>query len=280
MGLQGKRRILTAINTTMLLALGVLILTPFLFMILGSLTPPRDIFAHGLGLRLPENVTISNYEALFVVRDGIYWRFFFNSVFVTAVTTAAVLVFTSMTGYGLGQYVFKGRNFLIILLLCTMMVPGTILLLPIFRMLMTFGLIDTHAGIILPAMVPSFAIFFFRQFCVGLPKDFAEAARIDGAGETRIFTQIYVPMMMPAYGAMAILTGMGVWNDFLWPMIVLRTTEMLTIAPGLLMSMSPYGNQWDIIFAGSVMSVVPIVILFLFNQRAFIDGLTVGGVKG
>jgi len=185
-----------------------------------------------------------------------------------------------MTGYGLALYNFKGRNFLIILLLCTMMVPGTILLLPIFRMLMAFGFMDTYWGVILPGMVPSFAIFFFRQFCVGLPKDFAEAARIDGAGETRIFSQIYVPMMAPAYGAMAILTGMGVWNDFLWPMIVLRTTEMLTIAPGLLISMSPYGNQWDIIFAGSVMSVVPIVILFLFNQRAFIDGLTVGGVKG
>jgi len=280
MGLQGKRRILTALNTTILLALGLIILTPFLFMIIGSLTPPRDIFAHGLGLRFPENITLSNYEALFVVRDGIYWRFFFNSVFVTTATTMAVLVFTSMTGYGLGQYVFKGRNFLIFLLLCTLMVPGTILLLPIFRMLMEFGLIDTHAGIILPAMVPSMQIFFFRQFCVGLPKDFAEAARIDGAGESRIFTQIYVPMMMPAYGAMAILTGMGVWNDFLWPMIVLRSTEMLTIAPGLLISMSPYGNQWDIIFAGSVMSVVPIVILFLFNQKAFIDGLTVGGVKG
>jgi len=280
MGLKSKRQVLTAVNTTILLALGVIVLTPFLFMVISSVTPTRDIIARGLGLRLPENVTLSNFAALFVVRDGIYWRFFLNSVFVTTATTTAVLIFTSMTGYGLALYNFKGRNFLIVLLLCTMMVPGTILLLPIFRMLMAFGFMDTYWGVILPGMVPSFAIFFFRQFCVGLPKDFAEAARIDGAGETRIFTQIYVPMMAPAYGAMAILTGMGVWNDFLWPMIVLRTTEMLTIAPGLLLSMSPYGNQWDIIFAGSVMSVVPIVILFLFNQRAFIDGLTVGGVKG
>ncbi|MCL2249834.1 MAG: carbohydrate ABC transporter permease [Oscillospiraceae bacterium] len=280
MGLQGKRRILTTLNTTVLLILGLMILAPFLYMVIGSLTPPRDIFARGLGLRLPENVTLGNYEALWTNRDGIYWRFFFNSVFVTAATTTAVLIFTSMTGYGLALYTFRGRNFLVILLLCTMMVPGTILLLPIFRMLSAFGLMDTYWGVILPGMVPSFAIFFFRQFCVGLPKDFAEAARIDGAGETRIFTQIYVPMMSPAYGAMAILTGMGVWNDFLWPMIVLRTTTMLTLAPGLLISMSPYGNQWDIIFAGSVMSVLPIVILFLLNQRAFIDGLTVGGVKG
>jgi len=161
-----------------------------------------------------------------------------------------------------------------------MMVPGTILLLPLFRMLTAMNLMDTYYGVILPVMVPSFAVFFFRQFCVGLPRDFAEAARIDGAGETRIFTQIYVPMMSPAYGAMAILTGMGVWNDFLWPMVVLRTTTKFTIAPGLMMSITPYENSFDVLFAGSVMAVLPIVILFLLNQRAFIDGLTVGGVKG
>jgi len=280
MGLRNKRLVLTTINTTLLLALGFLVLAPFLFMLIGSLTPTRHIFAYGLSLRLPETISLENYRALWTNRDGIYWQFFLNSVYITSVTTCAVLVFTSMTGYGLAQYTFRGRNVLIIILLCTMMVPGTILLLPLFRMLTAMGLMDTYYGVILPVMVPSFAVFFFRQFCVGLPRDFAEAARIDGAGETRIFTQIYVPMMSPAYGAMAILTGMGVWNDFLWPMVVLRTTTKFTIAPGLMMSITPYENSFDVLFAGSVMAVLPIVILFLLNQRAFIDGLTVGGVKG
>jgi len=263
-----------------LFILGIVVLLPFVFMIVGSLTPPREIFAHGLSLRLPDNVSFDNYRALWTNRDGIYWRFFGNSVFVTTVTTTLVLVFTSMTGYGLSLFDFKGRNFLIVLLLCTMMVPGTILLLPLFRMMTAFGLMDNYFGVILPGMVPAFAVFFFRQFCMGLPKDFGEAARIDGAGEARIFVQIYVPTMAPAFGAMGILTGMGVWNDFLWPLVVLRTTRMFTLAPGLMTSITPYENSFDILFAGSVMSVVPIVLLFLFNQRAFIDGLTVGGVKG
>ncbi|MCL2015000.1 MAG: carbohydrate ABC transporter permease [Defluviitaleaceae bacterium] len=276
-----KRKIaLSTANFVLLFTLGVIILLPFVFMIVGALTPPREIFAQGLSLRLPAEVSLSNFQALWTNRGGIYWQFFANSLFVTAVSTGLVLVFTSMVGYGLAQYRFRGRNFLVMLLLCTMMVPGTILLLPLFRMMTAFNLMDTYAGVILPTMVPAFAIFFFRQFCVGLPNDFAESARIDGAGEARIFLQIYVPMMAPAFGAMGILTAMGVWNDFLWPLVVLRTTTMLTIAPGLMTSITPYQNSFDILFAGSVMSVVPIVIIFLFNQRAFIDGLTVGGVKG
>ena len=167
-----------------------------------------------------------------------------------------------------------------VLILCTMMIPGTILLLPLFRLITNMGLMDSYYGLILPAMVPAFSIFFFRQYCVGLPKEYMEAARIDGSGETMIFLRIYVPLMAPAFGAMAILQGMGIWNDFIWPMVVLRTTTNLTLAPGLMSSMTPYENSFDILFAGSVMSVLPIIALFLFNQRAFIDGLTVGGVKG
>jgi len=113
-----------------------------------------------------------------------------------------------------------------------------------------------------------------------LSKDYAEAARIDGCGEAMIFLRIYVPLMKPAFGAMGILTGMGVWNDFIWPMIVLRTTESLTLAPGLLSSITPHENSFDIVFAGSLMAVLPIIILFLLNQKAFIEGLTVGGIKG
>jgi len=139
------------------------------------------------------------------------------------------LIFTSMVGYGLGLYQFRGRNFFMALILCTMMIPETILLLSLFRMITDFGLMDTCASLILPAMVPSFSIFFFRQFCVGLPKEYMEATCIDGSGEAIIFLRIYVPLMVPAFGAMAILQGMGVWNDFIWPMVVLRTTTNLTL---------------------------------------------------
>ncbi|MCL2285874.1 MAG: carbohydrate ABC transporter permease [Firmicutes bacterium] len=276
-----KKHILFVANNLFLLGLGILVMLPFVFMLVASFTPTREIWQGGLGLRInPETVTLENFRALWTNRDGIYWRFFFNSVFVTTVNTILILIFTSMVGYGLAMYQFKGRNFLIILILCTMMIPGTILLLPLFRLLTTFRLMDSYVGLILPAMVPAFSSFFFRQFCIGLPKEYMEAARIDGSGEAAIFLRIYVPLMAPAFGAMAILQGMGIWNDFIWPMIVLRTTTSLTLAPGLMSSMTPYENSFDILFAGSVMSVIPIIILFLFNQRAFIGGLTVGGVKG
>jgi len=276
-----KSKISTTLTFIALLILGILVMLPFVLMIIAAFTPVRDIFAGGLSIRLNfETATFDNFRALFTNRNGIYWRFFANSIFVTVVNTILVLIFTSMVGYGLGQYQFKGRNFLVILLLCTMMVPGTILLLPIFRLITNLGLMDSYWGVILPAMVPAFAIFFFRQYCVGLPKDYAEAARIDGCGEAMIFLRIYVPLMKPAFGAMGILTGMGIWNDFIWPMIVLRTTESLTLAPGILSSITPHENSFDIVFAGSLMAVLPIILLFLFNQKAFIEGLTIGGVKG
>jgi len=278
---KAKNQFQTAITFIALLILGVLVMLPFVLMIVAAFTPVRDIFAGGLSIQLNlETATFDNFRALWTNRDGIYWRFFANSIFVTIVNTILVLIFTSMVGYGLGQYNFKGRNFIVMLLLCTMMVPGTILLLPIFRLITNLGLMDSYWGLILPAMVPAFAIFFFRQYCIGLPKDYAEAARIDGCGEAMIFLSIYVPLMKPAFGAMGILTGMGIWNDFIWPMIVLRTTESLTLAPGLLSSITPHENSFDIVFAGSLMAVLPIIILFLFNQKAFIEGLTVGGVKG
>lgn len=277
-----RRSALPYVNFTCLLVLGVLVLLPFVFMVIASFTPTHDVWRQGLGLRIdPDTMTLHNYQALWNNRDGIYWRFFFNSVFVTAVNTTAILIFTSMVGYGLGLYRFRGRNVIILLILCTMMIPNTILLLPLFQLISRFGLMDNYAGVIIPNMVPVFAIFFFRQFCVGLPKEYMEAARIDGCGEARIFLNIYTPLMRPAYGAMAILQGMGIWNDFIWPMIVLRTTTSLTLAPGLAsLIQNPYETDRAILFSGSIMSVLPIVVLFLFNQKAFIDGLTVGGVKG
>jgi len=281
MGVKNKRNLLKTLNFLLLLAVGILVMLPFVFMLVASFSPTREIWQGGLSFSINwETATVENFQALFTNRDGIYWRFFFNSVFVTTVNTIMILIFTSMVGYGLALYNFKGRNIIITMVLCTMMVPFTILLLPMFRLITAFGLMDTFRGLILPTMVPAFSIFFFRQFCVGLPKEYMEAARIDGSGEAKIFLKIYVPMMTPAFGAMAILQGMHVWNDFIWPMVVLRTQTNLTLAPGLMASMTPYENSYDILFAGSVMSVLPIVALFLLNQRAFIDGLTVGGLKG
>ena len=272
---------LKVINFSILALIGVLVMIPFLLMIVAAFTPSRYIFAQGLNLSIDfSQLTFGNFESLFTNRDGIYWRWYLNTFIITLITSILVLLFTSMVGYGLALYRFKGRTFIFLLVLVMMMVPGQILLIPLFRLMSMLGLMDTFAGVIFPGMVPAGTIFFFRQFCVGLPKDYAEAARIDGCGEARIFFQIYAPLMKPAFGAMTILTGLGVWNDFLWPLVILRSTENLTLAPGLLSAMTPHGNNYDLLFAGSLMAVIPIIVLFLLNQKSFIEGLTVGGVKG
>ncbi|MED4227173.1 carbohydrate ABC transporter permease [Neobacillus cucumis] len=276
-----RKRISSIITTVVLAIVGFLILIPFWFLLISSFKNSADIFGQGLNIHLDfSKMSFSNYGKLLTNNDGIFFTWFKNSALITIVQTLAVLALCSMVGYGLAQYRFKGRNFIFMLVLIMLMVPGDILLIPMYKLITNMGLMDTFAGVILPGVIPPATVFFFRQYAIGIPHDFAEAARIDGAGEFRIFFQIYAPMMKPAFGAMTIMTSMGAWNNFLWPLIVMRSDENLVIPAGLLTAMTPYGNNYDIVFSGSMMSIIPIIILFLFNQKSFISGMTIGGVKG
>lgn len=276
-----RKRISSIITTVVLAIVGFLILIPFWFLLISSFKNSADIFGQGLNIHLDfSKMSFSNYGKLLTNNGGIFFTWFKNSAMITIVQTLAVLALCSMVGYGLAQYRFKGRNFIFMLVLIMLMVPGDILLIPMYKLITNMGLMDTFAGVILPGVIPPATVFFFRQYAIGIPHDFAEAARIDGAGEFRIFFQIYAPMMKPAFGAMTIMTSMGAWNNFLWPLIVMRSDENLVIPAGLLTAMTPYGNNYDIVFSGSMMSIIPIIILFLFNQKSFISGMTIGGVKG
>jgi arabinosaccharide transport system permease protein len=205
----------------------------------------------------------------------------FKIIFIiTFLYTILSLFFSSLVGYGLAVYNFKGKRFLFFIVLLVMMVPVEILLLPLYKLMITLKLIDTYLGVVLPFAVSPFAIFFFRQYIIGLPKDLIEAARIDGCNEFKIFFRIIVPLMKPAFGAMFILQALTSWNSFVWPLIVLRTTENLTLPIGLASLITPYGNNYDMLMPGAVMSVIPVAIIFLLNQRAFIEGMTAGGIKG
>jgi arabinosaccharide transport system permease protein len=153
-------------------------------------------------------------------------------------------------------------------------------MLPLYRLLIAVKLINTYWGVILPFVVSPLGIFFFRQYASGLQRDYLDAGRIDGCTEYGLYFRIMAPLMTPAFGAMAILLSMRSWNDFVWPLIVLRTNQMFTIPIGLAGLMTPYGNNYDLLISGAVLAVVPIIILFAFNQRSFISGLTVGGIKG
>lgn len=261
--------------------LAVLALFPFYCLLLGSLKPTTELLRHGLNVKLqPELWSLENYKHLFTTEGSRYWYWYRNSVVLTTMQTVASLFFSAFVGYGLAIYQFKGRNLLFGLVLFTMMIPLEILILPLYKTMIFFRLINTYSGVILPFVVTPFAVFFFRQYALGLPKDLLDAARIDGCTEFGAYFRVMMPLMLPAFGAMAILQALFSWNSLLWPLIVLRTTEMFTLPIGLASLLSPYGNNYMMLMSGAVLSVLPILLLFLLFQRAFMAGLTIGAVKG
>jgi len=259
----------------------VMALFPLYYLLLASFRPSSEVFRSGMELTInPSRMTLHNYSYMLFGRDSIYLYWYRNSVLITVIYAAVALFFTSVVGYGLAVYSFRGRQLVFTLVLFLMMIPLEILMLPLYKLLIALRLINSYAGVILPFMLAPVGIFFFRQYAVGLPKDFMDAGRIDGSTEYGLFFRIMAPLMTPAYGAMGVLLAMREWNNFVWPLIVLRTNKMFTLPIGLAGLLTPYGNNYDLLFSGAVFAIVPIVVLFLFNQRAFISGLTAGGLKG
>lgn len=266
---------------TILVVIAVFCLAPFAFLLISSLRPGAEMIRNGITPSIDFSaLSLQNYWLLIDAKDGIYPIWYLNSAIITVVYTLLSLFLTSMVGYALAMYRFRGRNLIFTIVLIVMMIPLEILILPLYKLSVSTGLIDTYAGAVLPFVVAPTAVFFFRQYCLSLPKELMDAGRIDGCNEFRIFFQIMVPLMKPAFGAMAILQAMFSWNSFVWPLIVLRSNDMLTLPIGLNSLITPYGNNYDLLFPGAVMSVIPIIIVFIFNQKQFISGLTVGGVKG
>lgn len=264
-----------------MIVVGIFCLAPFFFLFFSSFRPGAEMIRNGITINLDfTSMNLENYKLLVTGKDGVYIHWYKNSVLITLLFTCFSLILTSMVGYGLAVYNFKFKNLIFVIVLIVMMVPVEILILPLFKLSVSLGMIDKYSGVILPFVVSPFAIFFFRQYAAGLPKEFLDAGRIDGCSEYGIFIKIMVPLMLPAFGAMTILQAMTSWNSFVWPLIVLRSNEMLTLPIGLQSLITPYGNNYDLLLSGAVMSVLPILIVFLFNQKAFISGLTIGGVKG
>ena len=203
-----------------------------------------------------------------------------NSLFLTIVTVVGTLIICYFVAYGLSMYNFRLQNFLFFLVIATMMVPFEILMLPLYQEIISMKLIDSTWGVILPGLCGASTIFFFRQYMQGLPKELLDAGRIDGATEYGICVRIMLPITKPAFASMAILTSMGAWNNLLWPMLVYRSPDKFTLPIGLNTLLTPYGNNYDVLIAGSMFSIIPVMIVFLAFQRYFIDGMTAGAVKG
>lgn len=276
-----KHTILTVLATGLMVITAIFMMLPFYFMFVSSLKPGEEIMRYGLSLKLDFGISsFSNYSALQTYREGIYWSWYKSSLITMVLQTVIGLFLGSMVGYGLAMYNFKGKGLIFSIVLVLLMIPFEILLLPLYRMLIWTKNVDTYFGVILPYLVPPFMVFFFRQYVSGLPHDLLEAGRIDGCTDYGIFFRIMIPIMIPAYGAMAILSCMNSWNNLLWPLIVLNTDRKFTIPIGMGTTITPYGNAYDVLMPGAVMAVAPIIIVYLFAQKTFMAGLTAGSVKG
>lgn len=260
----------------------LLTLFPVYALILSSFRPGRELMRYGVGLTtlVPTNLSLEMLKGLLTYRDGLYLVWYKNSLVISVLQMIVSLSLSSFVGYGLAVYRFKGRGFFLTLVIFVMMIPLQILILPLYSLMTTLGAMNTYWGVLLPFAVSPFAIFFFRQFAAGIPKDFLDAARLDGLGEFAIFFRLAPPLMAPAYAAMAILLAQQSWNGFLWPLIVMRTNDMFTLPLGLNSLLTPYGNNYDVLIAGASAASIPIVILFFIFQRYFISGLNAGGIKG
>ena len=273
----------TVLGTLLFAVLGFFVLFPVLAGALASFRPGIELLRRGLSINLDfSTMTLNNWKLLFTPNPDSrkYFMWFKNSMILTLVTVVLTLVICYFVAYGLSMYEYKLKNLLFFLVIATMMVPFEILMLPLYQEMMDLHLMNTSAGVILPGLCSASTIFFFRQYMIGLPKALLDAARIDGATEYGICIKIMLPITKPAFASMAILSTMGSWNNMLWPMMVFRDAKKFTLPIGLNTLITPYGNDYDLLIAGSMFGIIPIFIVFLCFQSYFIEGMTAGGVKG
>jgi arabinooligosaccharide transport system permease protein len=260
--------------------LGLILLFPLYYLFLASFRPTELLFREGMSLGINlKKMTLENYAFIFGGTTR-YGQWYFNSIAITALYSLSALVVCSVVGYGLAVYNFKGRNLIFGLVLFVMMIPLEILMLPLYRIIIGMKLVNTYAGVILPYAAFPLGIFFFRQYAVSLPRDYLDAGRIDGCTEYGLFFRIMAPLMLPAYGAMAILLARKEWNNFVWPLVVLRTGDKYTLPIGLASQIDPYGTGFQVLLPGAILAILPPVVVFIFGQKYFVSGLTVGGIKG
>ncbi|PIP11691.1 MAG: sugar ABC transporter permease [bacterium (Candidatus Stahlbacteria) CG23_combo_of_CG06-09_8_20_14_all_40_9] len=271
------RNFMRVIIYAILIVVFIATITPFAWMMVSSLKTQEGIFTFPPRW-IPKSPTFDTYQQLFQrMTFPVYIR---NSIVVTISVTILVLFFSSLAGYAFAKLRFPGRERLFILLLMTMMVPAQVTTIPVFLLLKRLGLLNNYLGLILPAGASAFGIFLLRQYMQAIPNALLDAARIDGCSEFRIYRSIILPLCKPAIATLAIFTFMGTWNDFFWPLIIMTQESMYTLPVALAnLNAGPYATKYNLLMAGSVVVTSPIVILFVFMQRYFIQGIALTGMR-
>lgn len=273
-----KRRVINDMLTYIVLtAAAVALVFPFLWMVSGAFKDALEVVKMPPQL-LPDKFNFDNFIEIrkyFPIE-----RFLLNSVFVSTVTTILQLLFCSMAAFVFAKFRFRGREALFMLYLVTLMIPRQVTLVPLFIMFSRLHLTNTMLGLILPDIFSAFGTFLLRQHMMTIPDSFLEAAYMDGASHIKVFTRIILPLSKPALAALGIFAFMNSWNNFLWPLIIINSKELMTLPLGLTMLTGRWATEWNILMAGNVISFIPILIVYLFAQKYFIKGLTLGGNKG
>ena len=270
-----KYIISTGLHITMLLISGFTLL-PFAWMLSASFmsTGEASVFPPRFW---PEIFSFSQYIYLFErINIG---RYFLNSLILSVSVTVVSLVVNSLAGFVFAKFTFRGKQPLFTILLSSMIIPGQVTMLPVFLLLKKLGFLNTYFGIIIPGMASIFAIFLIRQYVKGIPDSLLDAARIDGANNFMIYWRIIMPLAMPVLVTLALFTFMGTWNDFLWPLIVMTKQDMYTLPVALANLMGEHAPDPELMMAGSVIIILPVLLIFIFLQKYYIRGIMIGGIK-
>jgi multiple sugar transport system permease protein len=274
---RGSRTAIAVLLYALLLIGCAIAVLPMVWMVSASLMetgaannyPPR---------LLPERITFEHYRALFTRLN--LGRYLLNSAFVATTVTVVSLLINSMAGYAFAKLRFRGRDRTFRFLTLGLVIPVQVSMLPLFLLMRELGFINTYWGVIIPGMASIFGIFLIRQYALSIPEDLIDAARIDGAGEFRIYWSVILPVIRPILATLAIWTFLSTWNDFMWPLIVLSDDSMFTLPVALANLAGERVQDTELMMAGSVLTTLPVMLVFIFLQRYYVEGITAGSVKG
>jgi alpha-1,4-digalacturonate transport system permease protein len=264
------------LRTSLLIILTLIVLIPVAWFMLSSFKDLTDLSARPPKI-LPTRWATENYTEAFKMYD--YVRYFSNSVIVTVVATALTLLINSMAAYGFAKYNFRGRDGLFVLTLAMIMIPLQVILIPIYLVVSSLGMVNTYWGMIIPAAATPTGVFVIRQYMLTIPDELIESARIDGAGEFKIYARIVLPLARPALAVVAIFSVLWRWNDFLWPLLIAQDERLYTLPVALALLNGQLVVPYPVVLAMSVMSIIPVLLIFIFMQRQLIQGIAHTGLK-
>ncbi len=262
-----------------LILVALIILIPLFWLLSTSLKPKNELFTNAIQW-IPTTPTLDNYTRLFANQQTPVGRWFLNSLAIASTTTLLVLAVDSLAAYAYARMQFPGRNILFGIMLLTLFLPGFMFIIPNFLTVNFLGLINNWGAVILPGLAGVFGVFFLRQFFEGIPRELEEAAEIDGANRFQVFYQIVLPLSRPALATLGIITFLASWNDFLWPLLVLKDRQIQTLPPGLSTLQSAYTSDYGLIMAGAVVVAIPVLILYTLLQRYIVQSVASTGLKG